>query len=79
MVTNNKEYQRLYMQRYVKEKGGELYECSCSKHVKKFDKTRHNKTKYHIQNADKAHTKSDIETLKMEVEELKKKLSKSTE
>ncbi len=74
MVTNDKEYQKLYMRRYVKEKGGELYTCTCMKQVKKFDKTRHNKTKYHIQNADKASNKTDMETLKMEVEELKKKL-----
>ena len=74
MVTNDKDYQREYMRKYVKAKGGELYTCSCSKQVKKFDKTRHNKTKYHIQNADKEHTKSEIEALRLEMEELKKKL-----
>ena len=74
MVTNDKDYQREYMRRYVKEKGGELYTCTCMKQVKKFDKTRHNKTKYHLQNADKEHTKSEIEALRLEMEELKKKL-----
>ena len=78
MVTNSREYQKLYMQKYIKEKGGELYKCECSKDVKKYDKARHNKTKYHLEHVNKIHTKSDIEELKAELESIKKKLKLKT-
>lgn len=78
MVANSREYQKEYMRKYIKTKGGELYTCECGKAVKKYDKTRHNNTKYHIHNADKLHTEqtlSDIEQLRKEIEELKKKMA----
>jgi predicted RNA-binding Zn-ribbon protein involved in translation (DUF1610 family) len=79
MPANSTEYQRLYMQNYTKTKGAVLYSCPCGKEVKRCDKTRHNKTHYHIKNADKEEPEkkaSDIETLRKEIEELRKQLVK---
>lgn len=79
MPTNEKLYMRKYMANYTKTKGAELFNCQCGKDVKKCDRARHNKTKFHTNNVDKVKEErkaSEIELLRQEIEALKKMMPK---
>lgn len=78
MPSNSKEYQQTYMKSYLNdpEKGGKLCKCEdCGYTYKKYDKTRHLKTKKHL-GVEEKRNKSTIEELMVEVAELKKLLKK---
>ena len=80
MPKNSPEYQRTYMKQYnLKRKEEGKVECGCGKSYYKYNKHKHIKTKYHLENTNyeelmKLKNEDADKYLEIKKSELKKKL-----